>query len=204
MTAPLYSATIDPLIGYSVEPFFSTQRTPLKAAADVTSAGWDRARYRIKLPYRTNATDAATISNFFEARTGPWAGFDFIDFHSRAWVGVYVGTGTSSTATFDLPFVVATWSTEKIYVDGVEQTFGAINDYIHVSGTGENGRSQVQFSGGSYPGAGAVITTDFTGKRFWANTHFDQESLPIGSIAVYTEAAHWQQFNVALLTAKEG
>ena len=202
MTAPLYSATIDPLIGYSVEPFFSTQRTPLKAAADVTSAGWDRARYRIKLPYRTNATDAATISNFFEARTGPWAGFDFIDFHSRAWVGVYVTTTTGATVTeFDLPIFGGSYSGTTLYTKGVEEA----KPWIGISfsaGTGTNGRDQIVYGGP--PAADKVLTVSFTGQRVWANTHFDQESLPMGSIAVYTGAAHWQQFNVALLTAKEG
>ena len=200
MTAPLYSATIDPLIGYSVEPFFATQKTPLKAGADVTAAGWDRARYRIKLPYRTDATDAATISNFFEARTGPWGGFDFIDFHSRAWVGVYIGVGDGAEDTFDLPGVIISLAT-TLYADGIAIDLG---DYGIDPAGGTNGRDRVIFGLGSEPAAGKVLTVSFTGQRIWANTHFDQESLPMGSVPVYTGAAHWQQFNVALLTAKEG
>lgn len=84
MTVALYPTTINPLLGYSVEPMFSTQRTPTKSGADVAEKLWDTARYRIRLPYRVSVTDAATLLNFHEARYGAYEAFDFFDFHSRA------------------------------------------------------------------------------------------------------------------------
>lgn len=201
MTAALYPATIYPLIGYSIEHVFYTQATPMKSGVDVTEKIYDRARYRIRLQYKLSPSDASTLLKFHEARYGGYEAFDFYDFHKRQWANVYVGTGTGSTAAFDLPIRTVWTLAPTIYLDGVE--VGASN-YTISDNDGTNGRDKVTFDGGQEPDAGKIITCDFTGIRVFS-CRFDSDTLRYTTVSS-TEAwpsgttTEWVEFDVSLVT----
>ncbi len=200
MTAALYPTTIYPLIGYSIEHIFYTQTTPMKSGVDVAEKLFDRARYRINLSYKLKPSDAVTLLQFHEARYGAYEAFDFYDFHKRTWSNVYVGIGTSSTATFDLP-TRTLYSYPSIYVDGV--AVGASNFSIS-DNAGTNGRDTITFDAGHEPDAGKVITCDFTGTRVFS-CRFENDILRYTTLGMHESwpsgaTTEWVEFNTSLIT----
>lgn len=196
MTLALYPTSPKPLIGYSVEPLFFTQKTATKSGADVTEKMWDTARYKITLPYRVSVTDAATLLNFHEARYGAYDEFDFIDFHSRAWTGVYIGTGDGVEDTFDMP--CTTFDSTTIKVDDV--AISAVR-YGLSSGGGVNGRGQVIFYFTADVPSDSVITIDFTGKRVYP-VRFESDSLRYRTLPQFSSSAEMLELQTSLISQR--
>jgi hypothetical protein len=203
MATELYPSSVNPLIGYSVEPVFSTQATPTKSGADVAEKIWDSARYRISLPYRCSLADAMEILNFHTARAGKYEVFDFIDLLERDWEGLYIGTGDGSEDTFATDFDATTdaGSGRVVYVDGVEQTVGAGNDYLMSAQSGTNNRDRVVFLAGSEPANGAIVTMDYTGKKYFS-VRFMSDKLEIRSLAQFVSGIEMHQLDVELMTQR--
>ena len=197
MALELYPTTVDPLIGYLVEPIYYTQRTPTKSGADVAEKLWDTPRFRIRMQYRVSTPDATTILNFHHARRGSHEEFDFIDLHARPWTDVYVGTGDGSTRDFDCDVPTSGCA---VLVDGVVQT--PVTDYTFGSGTGDNGRDQILFTVGGTPPDGDVITVNgATGTRYYV-VRFENDSLPYRTLPQFTDGVERLEFQVVLISQR--
>lgn len=198
MTVALYPATVDPLIGYSVEPIYFTQRTPTKSGADVAEKLWDTPRFRIRLPYRVNVTDLATLMNFHHARSGSYEAFDFIDLHTRKWDDVYISTGDGTEVRFEVPF--ANISAQVVKVDGVTQV--GVTDYTVSAGTGENGRDRIQFEVGSTPPDGDVITLTVPNENRFYTVRFEKDNIQYRTLPTFTSGAENLELNVSLISQR--
>ena len=195
MTTALYPATIYPLIGYGApEPIFYTQTTPMKSGTDVAEKLWNTPRYRISIPYRVSSADASTILNFFEARYGMYEEFDFIDFHTRSWVKVSIGTGDGLEDEYELPCTGA--ASLVIYVDDE-----AVEAYTNSSGTGTNSRDVITFAPAAVPGNGESVTASFIGKRYFS-TKFAQDQIRPRTVALYASNREYLEFDVELISQR--
>lgn len=114
------------------------------------------AKYDVNLNYDLlSDSDFATLWNFYNARCGAYEAFYFYTVESAAWAGLFVGTGDGSAVTFDIPG--KSTSSQKIYINGVEQTTG----HTHVVGGGTESSDRITFD--TAPAENAIITCDFTG-----------------------------------------
>lgn len=105
-------------------------------------------------------TEAQTLYNFYIARQGSFESFFIYDLslllpHSFAQTNQYMGTGDGSTTTFDIPG--RSTSSQTIYLDNADETAsGSI-----LTGGGTSNSDRFQFT--TAPGAGMIVTCDFTG-----------------------------------------
>ena len=195
MTIALYPATIYPLAqGYSIEPIFSTQRTPMKSGADVAEKMWNYPRYRIRLPYRVSSADTMTLLNFFDARCGGYEAFDFQDFIYRAWQNVYITTATGAT----LGLIECDISPTTVYVDGVE--LAATGAWSTSLSPGTNGRTQINLT--TPPSAGEVITADSTNTKRFFRVRFEDDAIRASSTMTYSGSAPYHDFDVTLISQR--
>lgn len=110
-----------------------------------------------------------TLYDFFIARYGGWDAFAFFDFDSKTWTAISVGTGDGSTTSFAL--IAKETSARTVYVDSVAQIEGT--DYTFYSGQGTDGQDKITFA--SAPANGAVITADYTGRKYYSNCIFGED-----------------------------
>jgi hypothetical protein len=197
MTVALYPTTIAPLIGYQVEPIYTTQITPLKSGADVAEKVYDYPRYRIMLPYRVSASNLATLQNFYHARRGRYEAFDYRDPFTSFWEDIYVGTGDGSTTVFDIPIynidAPLTPGDWVLYKDGVVQSTG----FTFSHQAGENDRSQVTFT--VAPTSGEVITFDGSQYRMF-RVRFASDTSPYKTVSAFSGGIEMFDLSMTLIS----
>jgi hypothetical protein len=116
-----------------------------------------------------------TLYDFYIARSGAHAAFNFFHHISRTYTGEYVGTGDGSTTIFNLPSKQA--SSYTLYVDGVAQTGGG-TDYTFASEGGADGADKATFT--AAPTSGERITFTFTG-YLKGRVRFEEDALSFES-----------------------
>lgn len=137
-----------------------------------TKQKWLYPKRSITLKYKyIEMADAMTIWQFFMARKGRFAAFNY--FYPSGWgntyIGEYVGTGDGSTVTYNLPSKLA--SSYTLYVGGVAKTPGGV-DYTFTAEGGDDQADKAVFE--APPASGAYITWSFTG-RLKVRGRFDED-----------------------------
>lgn len=113
---------------------------------------------RITLGYEfLTKAEARTIWAFYRARKGAFGAFTWIDYKADTYVDEYIGIGTGSQSTWNLPG--KSIQSYTVYLDDVEQT--ETTHYSISEGTGADGEDEITMV--STPAAGEVLTIDFTG-----------------------------------------
>lgn len=117
----------------------------------------DFATYDVTLTFSALTQDEVdTLWAFYTAQGGAFNEFYFFVPYIETHVGLFVGVGDGTKEIFDIPGVID--GTTKIYFDGIEQ---AAAGYDLLVGGGVEGSDRVDFD--TAPGAGVVISCDFTG-----------------------------------------
>lgn len=114
--------------------------------------------YDVKLKFsRVTLANMVILWNFYQSCKGAAEEFYIYDLaeNRAALTGLYVGLTDGTTAIFDLPG--KNTSSQSIYLDGVLQGGG----YTILTGGGTESADRVSFT--VAPGAGKIITADFTG-----------------------------------------
>lgn len=134
-------------------------------------------RRDITLKYTALAkSEMETLWEFYNARKGSYEAFAFFEstgagssgYHSYS--SEYVGTGDSTTTTFNLPAINSS-ANHTVYVDGSSSTA-----YTFTAGGGANGEDQIDFNAGDEPGSSEQVTYSFTG-RLKVRCRFAEDSL---------------------------
>lgn len=150
--------------------------------------------HSVDLAYRSISWDQVqTLFAFWQAHVnGTFAFADFNGFVKGGnpspgveWVGLYVGKGTGSLATWTLPtFEIAASPAPIIYVGGVVKTCpiatsepGSGDGWIHV-GAGDNGLDKLLFRSGHEPAEDAILQTTATCRRALPSARFGTDDFP--------------------------
>jgi len=107
----------------------------------------------VKHKYVTK-TQAATIWQFYQARAGSYEAFNYFVPNADSYVREYIGTGNSSSTSFNLPACEMTSYT--VYVDG-----SSIAATI-ATGAGADGADLIKFD--TAPTSGERLTITFAGR----------------------------------------
>lgn len=148
-----------------VNPFsesieFRTLGSEYEGGESVTKQKWLFPKRSFPLKYKNITTaNARTLWQFFMGRKGKHLPFNVFLPWASPYTGEYVGTGTGTTAIYNLPSMLASGYT--VYVGGAEQTGGGV-DYTFTAAGGEDGADKITFT--TPPAAGAYITFDFSGR----------------------------------------
>jgi uncharacterized protein (TIGR02217 family) len=150
-----FPSTPTPTWTYSIEPQWRTLVTEFDSGEEQRRQKWLYSKYNVKLSFSgLSATAAGNIYEFYQARKGSYEAFHFFDYYSSTHSNVYVGTGDSTSLSFDIPGKQT--SSRKIYLNGNETTAVA-----YTTAAGTDGSDLVTFTGA--PTSTQIITTDFAG-----------------------------------------
>jgi hypothetical protein len=154
----LYPATPVPQYPHEISEVWKTTITAFDGTNEQRRQKQLFPKYDMNIVYNTLTTaEFELIWDFYRARRGAYDAFyvylrDVDDFD-----GLGVGVGDGAEDTFDLPG--KSTSSQKIYLNGVEQT--VTTHYSISAGTGNEAADQVVFV--TAPGANVLITCDFAG-----------------------------------------
>jgi len=132
-----------------VNPFsesieFRTLGSEYEGGESVTKQKWLFPKRSFPLKYKNITTaNARTLWQFFMGRKGKHLPFNVFLPWASPYTGEYVGTGTGTTAIYNLPSMLASGYT--VYVGGAEQTGGGV-DYTFTAAGGEDGADKITFT----------------------------------------------------------
>lgn len=164
----VYPDTPLPSEGYSSgDEYLTLVSGPYASGRSVVGKARELPIFRASLSYpKMPAASLEPIVTLFRNCQGRYGTFAFFDFagHDTSPVGVqwedlYVGVGTGSTYTFDLPMKSTT--SPYLYVNGVLK-YNTV-DYTLYSGTGTDGRDKITLV--VAPTAGHIIELTAVGRR---------------------------------------
>lgn len=157
--AQVFSATPAPDFGYTLRPRWDTLIKRVRSSNEQRRGKLVYAQYDAELLYNvlTQSEMVGDLYEFYMEHKGALTAFWFYDIVAHAHVSLFVDHGDGATEIFDLPG--KSTSSQKIYVDGVEQTL--TTDYVILTGGGDGSADRVDFV--SPPAEGEIITCDFTG-----------------------------------------
>ena len=195
MTTPLYPVTPTPDTPYNVTDTFRTISSPeYDAGKMVYRSARNYPLFSASLTYGDHSlwTDLTGLYDFFVSCKGSAIAFDFIDFNGWdrtpvgiQWPKLYVGVGTGSTTTFDLPMKSST--SAYLYVNGTDVTANkwvsggfSGSQWKFLSGTGSNGRDQIQFA--TAPTIGQIIEWKAVGQRV-VQAHFTTDNISVSAFS---------------------
>lgn len=139
-----------------VKPEFKTLISTFETGNEQRRNKWQFPKFNILVNFNyIIKSDVDLIYNFYMLMKGSYTAFYFFLPYSQTITGLYVGVGDGTTTDFDLPG--KSTSSRSIYINGVEEETGF---HFHAA-TGDGGADVINFD--TAPGAGDVITCDFTG-----------------------------------------
>lgn len=156
----LYPETPIPQYPYDITEVWKTTITPFDSGREQRRQKQVFPKYDIAFSYNTlTLTEFNLLWNFYHARRGSYEAFYVYlpDQEPALWEGLGVGTGDGSTTIFDLPG--KSTSSQKIYINGVEQVVTV--QYSILIGGGAENSDRVRFV--TAPAVNEIISCDFAG-----------------------------------------
>jgi hypothetical protein len=153
-----YPTTIYPSVnGFVVTPKWKTIISETDAMTEQRKQKQSYAFYDVALTYEyLSQDDFNTLWSFYMSRKGAYYPFFIYDLYSASHETLWVGMGNAVNTTFDIPG--KTTSNHIVYNTGDPVSASL---YTIVTGGGAENSDRVTFN--TAPGAGSIITVDFTG-----------------------------------------